>query len=265
MNIDKLYSNQKPKPLINYCGKDLYLVTGKYIYDGLYIGLIDKKEEIWCDVTINLAGYILDDNEFFLNGDITNELKEKLFSTKVFQRTKSKVKYNLGTYERVKFKKNLIEDYKYKKFYIRYIKAEKSENHYVSYYYKKYDTFGEALESSRKLFEKNNWDCLEIVDVIDNVIFFKDKNIKDFHIGNKVISRISKNLYDEYSLCLNNGKELPIDSDLVYTFFDNKYIAIDKNFNNDTKNFHSEIAAQKWLLKEKEKIGDFELNSECQK
>lgn len=111
--------------VITYKGKDLYLFATTYACnDRLCLGLVDKNDELYCILTINLTEKPLYENEIFINGDVSDELLEKLQENNVFGEITDYCKYNMGTYRAVSVDYDVLRKYDEKgidKYFSNYI------------------------------------------------------------------------------------------------------------------------------------------------
>lgn len=145
-------------------------------------------------------------------------------------------------------------------FSIKYWETEYDrDNGYSESLMNYFNTFNKALEFSRNFFDSCNLASLEITDNNDNVYLCKDKDSEDFYFNNRTISLVSRELFDKYLSCWENKQDLPCKNNLLYTFNDGLYIAIDNSTGNCwVEEFKEEKEVWNWLL-EKEKSDDFSI------
>lgn len=79
---------------------DCYLRIDRYrSNDRLYLRL-ETKDSLFTDITINLAGFSLfDEDTIFVNGNMTNEVKKQLKEYGILSNHLYSVKYNMGNYD----------------------------------------------------------------------------------------------------------------------------------------------------------------------
>ena len=251
------------KPIFNYNNENLFLISGKYFNERLYLGLVNEEGELWADITINLPVISCAKDEIFINGDISKELKEKIFSSNVFKKTDRKIRYNLGTYDLAKVNLDLIQEYKFNMYFIKFKKEYNECDDNIQYYKKSFKSFEEALIQARKIYNRDKLYKLEITDILNQTIFYKDKEYEDFYlddIDDKVITKIPSNLLKRYISAWTNKEVTPIPDELIYCEEDGKFIAINNETNVCKTNiFNDEKSARDWLLK-KEKNIDMEVD-----
>lgn len=254
MKFEEIFEKKETKPIVNFNNKDLFLIESEYINHRPYFGLVDKNLDLFADITINLPECYQDEDEIFLNGDLKTELKNKLFKTKVFNSKGSKVRYNLGTYERAFINKKLLKDYEYKQFCIKYWETENDRDQGYASEMVTFGDFEEVLKEARESFEDNNWDSMEISDSNNNLYFFKDNQSEEFYINDLRITKVSHELLTKYVDNWVDKKELPIKEELIYCEDKNKYIAVD-NTSSDcfVEEFDNEKDTLKYLSNEYEK------------
>ncbi len=261
MNFEELFNKYEVKPIVNYDNLDLYLIMSKYMNGRIYLGLIEKNGELYADITVNIPSYFLDYGEIFLNGDLEDKLKNKLFNTPVFKKEGSKIKFNYGTYERACYNRKLLKDYMYTEYTIKYWKTEKDrDERNTNWVKKKFNSFEDALQRGRKLFNRNNWFSMEIGDQINNIYFYKENAFEEFYINDLSIVKENKDYLNKYVDDWINKKEMPPNEKLFYCEDGNKYIAVDNTTNNcSIEEFTNEKDVLKCLscVYEKGKIGGY--------
>lgn len=91
------------------------LHVNQYAYDGrLHIGMINYGEdgpEPFADMTINLPAYDLEDNEAFINGDISKDLLRFIRENKLGKVLPYTVKSGYGRYAAVAFDLEKLAEY----------------------------------------------------------------------------------------------------------------------------------------------------------
>lgn len=96
----------------NYKGDNLYLTIASYQNNNrIYIG-VETEEELYADVTINLSDmYLLDDDYIFVNGDMTNDLRNFLEGKNIIGETFTTIQYNMGRYDMAKVDFDILKEY----------------------------------------------------------------------------------------------------------------------------------------------------------
>ena len=91
------------------------LYVNQYAYGGrLYIGMINYGEdgpEPFADMTVNLPAYDLEDNEAFINGDISKDLLRFIRENKLGKVLPYTVKSGYGRYAAVAFDLEKLAEY----------------------------------------------------------------------------------------------------------------------------------------------------------
>ncbi len=103
--------SEKRKTL-NFNNKRLYLEVDKYNYSGNIAIIAYTKNDLYGDITINLNGYFVDEDEGFINS-ITKDsgLENKLISEGIIKEVVTSVKHNMGTYDLVVFDLEKLKEY----------------------------------------------------------------------------------------------------------------------------------------------------------
>ena len=98
---------------IKYDKENLYLVLGNYsCNNNLYVGLIDKNGEDYCDLTINIPNYLFEfDDEVIISGDITNHLIETLEDLGILVDTYKIAFSGFGRYKVMIFNEEVAKEY----------------------------------------------------------------------------------------------------------------------------------------------------------
>lgn len=78
----------------------VYFSMSNYYYGGSkYISVIDSNEnEVFCDLTINIPTYILNENEIIINGDVPKSLLKSMEKEKLIKITRKTVKSGFAEY-----------------------------------------------------------------------------------------------------------------------------------------------------------------------
>ena len=103
--------NKKPKTL-KFKGDKLYLQVSQYRNNGNLAILAYTEEEPYGDITINLPGYSVDEDEGFINS-ITKDsgLEQQLIKEGIIEEVITTVKYNMGEYDLVAFDMKKLKEY----------------------------------------------------------------------------------------------------------------------------------------------------------
>ena len=87
------------KSIGKFQGDELYLEVSSYTNKRIFIGL-NTKEEPYADITINLADMMLPSKHcVFMNGDISNDLRDFLQEKGIITDSLGMYQYNMGRYE----------------------------------------------------------------------------------------------------------------------------------------------------------------------
>ena len=112
-----------------------------------------------------------------------------------------------------------------------------------------FDSYDEALNKARKLFEDNNFASIEILDNNGEAIYCRDSESEDFYNNGERISCVDKDTLDNYIQNWNEHKEQTFKNSRLYCKSDDLFIAIDDTTGNCwTEEFKTEKDAQNWLL-----------------
>lgn len=98
---------------IKFNKENLYMVLGNYSSNNnLYIGLITKSGEDYCDLTINIPNYLFEfDDEVIINGDTSNELVEVLEDLGILVDTYKIAFSGFGRYKVMIFNEEVAKEY----------------------------------------------------------------------------------------------------------------------------------------------------------
>lgn len=102
----------KKKKTIKFKEKELFLQVSQYRSNGNLAILAYTEEELFGDVTINLPGYWLDEDEGFINA-LTKDLglEEKLIEQGIIKEITATVNYNMGKYDLAVFDMEKLKKY----------------------------------------------------------------------------------------------------------------------------------------------------------
>lgn len=151
---------------------------------------------------------------------------------------------------------NSIENYSYdyldygKNYSIEIWESEWDRNAGESFIYgETFDTFEEALSVARKLFDKNNFASMEILDNNEKTLYCRDSESEDFYKDDVRISYVDESVLNEYIKNWEKHKDQTFNNNLLYSNIDDIFIAIDNSTGDCwTEEFKTEKAAQKWLF-----------------
>lgn len=116
-------------------------------------------------------------------------------------------------------------------------------------YFKTYDNFDTALKVARKLYEKNNYACIEILNDKNETLYCCDETSEDFYFKYDRFSRVSKETVDNYIDNWMEHIELPTEMNKLYCESNSIFVAIDNSSGGClVEEFKTENEAQKWLL-----------------
>ena len=88
------------KKTLKLKGEELFLQISQYRNNGNLAVLAYTEEEPYGNITINLSGYWLDENEGFIDPIIKHlGLEDELIKKGIIKEIKSTVKYNMGEEE----------------------------------------------------------------------------------------------------------------------------------------------------------------------
>lgn len=115
--------------------------------------------------------------------------------------------------------------------------------------YDYFEDFDTALIEARRLFRKNNYASIEILNKNGKSKYCCDGESEQFYFKDGYISKVSNDVLELYVDNWVNKKELPIKEKQFYAFNGSAYVAVD-NLSNDcwVEDFSSEKDAQNWLL-----------------
>ncbi len=111
-----------------------------------------------------------------------------------------------------------------------------------------FETLNDAIAEARRLYNKNSYACVEVVDDSD-AYYNQDNMSEDFYIKGETISKVSQELFDEYLDKWTDHEDLPFSNDKLYCETKKGYAAIDNSSGNCwTENFETEKETFDWLL-----------------
>ncbi len=100
------------KKTIKFKEYELFLQVSQYRNTGNLALLAYTEEEPYGDITINLPGYSVDEDEGFINS-ITKDsgLEQQLIKEGIIEEVITTVKYNMGEYDLVAFDMKKLKEY----------------------------------------------------------------------------------------------------------------------------------------------------------
>lgn len=100
------------KKYIEWKNQKLELCIFKYIYSGNICLQLYNNDELYGDITINLPGMCIDNDEVFINSITTDcGLEKKLNELGIIDTVLGSVSYNMGKYNRVKLNLEKLKEY----------------------------------------------------------------------------------------------------------------------------------------------------------
>lgn len=100
------------KKILKFKGEELFFKISQYRDNGNLAVLAYTKEEPYGNITINLSGYWLEDDEGFIAPIIKDfGLEDKLIKKGIIKEIKSTVKYNMGEYDWAVFDMEKLKEY----------------------------------------------------------------------------------------------------------------------------------------------------------
>lgn len=117
-----------------------------------------------------------------------------------------------------------------------------------------------AIKQARKIYENNNYACIEVVKN-NKAIYNVDSESEDYYFNGKRISKVNSDVLNEYINNFSGHKNQTFSNNKLYCEENNEYIAVDNSSNNCfVESFNLEKDAINWLLGiEKKKELDNEL------
>lgn len=102
----------KKQKTLKFKNNELFLQVSKYANSENLAILAYTKEDIYGDITINLNGYFVDEDEGFINS-ITKDsgLEKVLIEVGIVKEVITNVKYNMGKYDLVVFDMEKLKEY----------------------------------------------------------------------------------------------------------------------------------------------------------
>jgi len=100
------------RKFLKFKNKELYLQVGQYKNNGNIAIVAYTKDDFYGDITINLSGYSIDENEGFIkpiNKD--SGLEKILIKNGIIKEVISTVNYNMGKYDMVDFNLEKLKEY----------------------------------------------------------------------------------------------------------------------------------------------------------
>lgn len=115
-------------------------------------------------------------------------------------------------------------------------------------YDKTFSNYEEAIKEARRLFDKNDYASIEVLDTFNQAIYCCDNESEDFYFDEEIISCVDEEIINQYINNWNN-KDENMKKDKLYCKGKEKYIAIDNTTDNCwVEEFNSEHDVFNWLL-----------------
>lgn len=247
---------KKVKPVMNYKGVDLYLKKAVYINNERTAFLLIKENgELWDDLTINLPDEKLEDNEIFLNPNLSLDIIKKLF----YSGALTNLFFDKSGYKKVSVNHKIIDDYIIDNYTIKAWETDRDrDTGYSCTYDYVFSDFESALKVARKLYEDNNLSSIEIIRDGTEAVYCRDSKSEEFYFKDGTLSCVDKDIADNYISAWTNKEKLPLNIDKLYCNEGNKFMGIDNSTGNCwVEEFDTEKAVQEWLLG-KTLMGDYE-------
>ncbi len=104
--------DEKERKTLKFKDNNLFIQVEQYRNNGNLAILAYTEEEPYGDITINLPGYSVDEDEGFINA-ITKDsgLEKKLIEEGIIKEVITTVKYNMGKYDFVVFDMKKLKEY----------------------------------------------------------------------------------------------------------------------------------------------------------
>lgn len=97
---------------LKFDGEELFLKVGTYRSTGNLTILAFTKDELYGDITINLNGYSIDEDEGFINSMTKDSgLEKKLIKEGIIKEVITTVNRNMGKYDLVVFDLEKLKEY----------------------------------------------------------------------------------------------------------------------------------------------------------
>ncbi len=104
--------NNAKRKTLKFKGEDLFINVLSYRNNNRIAILAYKGGEPYSDITINLSGMCVDENEGFIDSLAESiGLEQELVNAKIIKEVYGKVKYNMGTYDAVAFDLEELKKY----------------------------------------------------------------------------------------------------------------------------------------------------------
>lgn len=104
--------DEKRRKKLRFKGNNLFIQVSQYRDNGRIAILTYKKEEPYSDVTINLPGMCLDEDEGAINSLAKScGLEKKLIKKGIIKEVYGTAKYNMGMYDIVAFNMEELKKY----------------------------------------------------------------------------------------------------------------------------------------------------------
>lgn len=104
--------DEKERKKLKFKDNNLFIQVEQYQNNGNLAILAYTEDELYGDITINLQGYSIDEDEGIINA-ITKDsgLEQKLIEEGIIKEVITTVKYNMGKYDFVVFDMEKLKEY----------------------------------------------------------------------------------------------------------------------------------------------------------
>mgnify|MGYP000624407984 CR=1 FL=1 len=104
--------DEKERKKLKFKDNNLFIQVEQYQNNGNLAILAYTEDELYGDITINLPGYSIDEDEGIINA-ITKDsgLEQKLIEEGIIKEVITTVKYNMGKYDFVVFDMEKLKEY----------------------------------------------------------------------------------------------------------------------------------------------------------
>lgn len=104
--------NEEKRKTLKFKGKNLFIQVSQYRNNGRIAIFAYTEEDLYADITINLPGICVDENEGAINSLAKScGLEQALIKKGIIKEVYGKVKYNMGTYDVVAFNTEELKKY----------------------------------------------------------------------------------------------------------------------------------------------------------
>ena len=163
---------------MNYKGVDLYLKKAVYINNERTAFLLIKENgDLWDDLSINLPDEKLEENEIFLNPNLSLDVIKDLF----YSGALTNLFFDKSGYKKVRVNHKIIDDYIIDNYTIKAWETDRDRDAgYSCTYDYVFSDFESALKVARKLYEDNNLSSIEIIRNGTEAVYCRDSKSEEF-------------------------------------------------------------------------------------